>query len=165
MRTCLRKFSDARHIVYEGSAAVAFHAGSNESLSMFSVHAIKAERWPVINLFVLAGLLVALCQLVALALEADGRKDDATVRDQRNRAHDAVMADCQDRMHLAGRPLRHGCIQYVQAALDALGNAEEAATMQPAAFSAGARSLDSLGSTLGRGQMRALPASLVVQGR
>lgn len=97
---------------------------------MFSDHVIKTERWPVINLFVLAGLLVVLCQLVALALVVDSQIDIADVRDQRNREHVAEMADCLDRMQLDVRPLRHGCIQQVQAARDAAGHPSP--SMQPA---------------------------------
>lgn len=97
---------------------------------MFSDHLTKVERWPVINLFVLAGLLVVLCQLVALALVVDSQMDNADVRDQRNREHVAAMADCLDRMQLDVRPLRHGCIQQVQAARDAAGFAD--ASIQPA---------------------------------
>ena len=88
---------------------------------MFSDHLIKTERWPVINLFALAGLLVAMCQLAALALVVDSQIDKADVRDQRNREHVAEMADCLDRMQHDVRPLRHGCIQQVQAARDAAG--------------------------------------------
>ena len=89
---------------------------------MFSAHFIKAERWPVTNLFVLAGLLTVLFQLVAAALVADEQIDKAELRDQRNRAHDAAMADCLDRMQLVVRPLRHGCIQLVQAVIDSSAN-------------------------------------------
>lgn len=88
---------------------------------MFSDHLIRPERWPVINLFVLAGLLVVLCQLLALGLVVDSQMDKADVRDQRNREHVAAMADCVDRMQQDVRPLRHGCIQQVQAARDAVG--------------------------------------------
>lgn len=101
---------------------------------MFSDHLIKTERWPVINLFVLAGLLVVLCQLVALALVVDSQIDKADVRDQRHREHVAEMADCQDRMQLDVRPLRHGCIQQVQAARDAAGHPY--ASLQPAGLMA-----------------------------
>ena len=99
---------------------------------MFSAHFIKAERWPVTNLFVLAGLLTVLFQLVAAALVADEQIDKAELRDQRNRAHDAAMADCLDRMQLVVRPLRHGCIQLVQAVNDSSANRDAVDSLQGA---------------------------------
>ena len=102
---------------------------------MFSDTRNKVERWPVINLFVLAGLLVVLCQLVALALVTDPNTDNIDVRDQRNRQHEAALADCPDRMQLAVRPLRHGCIQHVQAALDAAADSRASGNGWRAAMS------------------------------
>ena len=99
---------------------------------MFSAHFTKAERWPVTNLIVLAGLLTVLFQLVAAALVADEQIDKVELRDQRNRAHDAAMADCLDRMQLVVRPLRHGCIQLVQAVNDSSANRDAVDSLQGA---------------------------------
>jgi hypothetical protein len=98
--------------------------------NQFCEPSVKVERWPVINLFVLAGLLVVLCQLVAMALVVDSNPDKSELRDERNREHVAEKADCLDKMQLDVRSLRHGCIQQVQAERDSAVYAD--ASLQPA---------------------------------
>lgn len=77
---------------------------------MFSDHIKKVEPPTGHNLLVIAGFLVMVCQLVALALVANEQVEKAQIRDSRLGTARAVMAQCLESS--AGFE-RHQCIlQY-----------------------------------------------------
>ncbi len=88
---------------------------------MFSDHLRKdIDELPRLSLAAIAGVLVVICQLVAMAFVTDGQVQKASQRDLQRLAQQAAMAECVERN---SGPMRHGCIQQVQAALDAGRNA------------------------------------------
>jgi len=77
---------------------------------MFSEHIKKEEHAAGQNLLVIAGFLVVVCQLVALALVANEQVEKAQIRDAKLGTARAVMAQCLESS--AGFE-RHQCIlQY-----------------------------------------------------
>jgi hypothetical protein len=88
---------------------------------MFFDHVKKANRFPQAGLLILAGGLVIVCQLVAMAMVADRQVQRAGVRDLQRVAQQLAWADCIQR---STGPTRHGCM--LQSQPDA-GGAELAA--------------------------------------
>jgi hypothetical protein len=83
---------------------------------MFSDHLRKnIDDLPQVNLAVVAGVLIVICQLTAMAFVADSQVQKAGQRDLQRLAQQAAIAECVERN---SGPMRHGCIQQVQAALD-----------------------------------------------
>jgi hypothetical protein len=79
---------------------------------MFSDHVKKASRFPQAGLLVLAGGLVIVCQLIAMAMVADRQVQRAGVRDLQRVAQQLAWADCVQR---STGPARHGCLLQSQA--------------------------------------------------
>lgn len=79
---------------------------------MFSDHLQKFEKISGETLFCVAAGLVILCQLVAMALVADGQVQKAQLRDARQAAETSAMAQCMDASTIAAR---QGCIQQARA--------------------------------------------------
>jgi hypothetical protein len=90
---------------------------------MFSDHMKKVNRFPQVSLLMLAGGLVIVCQLVAVAMVADQQVQRASVRDLQRVNQQVALADCIQR---STGPTRHGCI--LQSQIDSSG-AELAATI------------------------------------
>jgi hypothetical protein len=78
---------------------------------MFSDHMKKVNRFPQVGLLILAGGLVIVCQLVAMAMVADRQVQRAGVRDLQRVAQQLALADCIQR---STGPTRHGCILQSQ---------------------------------------------------
>jgi hypothetical protein len=92
----------------------------NQGRIMFSDHLRKdIDELPRINLVAIAAVLIVICQLIAMAFVADGQVQKAGQRDLQRLAQQAAIAECVERN---SGPMRHGCIQQVQAALDAARN-------------------------------------------
>lgn len=83
---------------------------------MFSDHVQKISGFPQINLLGVAGGLVIVCQLVAMALVVDGQVQRAGARDLQRVAQQLAFADCIER---STGLTRSGCTQQVQSAQDA----------------------------------------------
>jgi hypothetical protein len=84
---------------------------------MFSDHLRKdIDELPRVNLALVAAILVVICQLAAMAFVAGGQVQKADQRDLQRLAREAAFAECVERN---SGPVRHGCIQQVQAMLDA----------------------------------------------
>ena len=87
-----------------------------EGHAMFSDHLRKnIDELPRVSQPVVAGVLVVICQLTAMAFVTDGQVQKAGQRDLQRLAQQAAIAECVERN---SGPMRHGCIQQVQAALD-----------------------------------------------
>lgn len=78
---------------------------------MFSDHMPKMSRFPQTGLLIMAGGLVIVCQLVAMAMVADQQVQRAGVRDLQRVAQQVAFADCIQRSTGASR---HGCIRQLQ---------------------------------------------------
>jgi hypothetical protein len=74
---------------------------------MFSDHLPKVKRFPQVSLLMVAGALVIVCQLVAMAMVADRQVQRAGVRDLQRATQQLAWADCIQR---STGPTRHGCI-------------------------------------------------------
>ena len=61
---------------------------------MFSDHLQKIDRSSGRNLFVIAGALVILCQLVAMAIVADGQVKKAELRESQMTSQRVALAQC-----------------------------------------------------------------------
>ena len=78
---------------------------------MFSDHLQKVTRFSQLGLVMLAGGLVFVCQLLAMAMVADKPFQNTGVRDLQQVAPQVALADCIQ--HSTG-PARHGCIRQSQ---------------------------------------------------
>lgn len=83
---------------------------------MFSDHMQKSSRFPQTGLLMLAGGLVIVCQLVAMAMVADRQVQRAGVRDLQRVTQQLALADCIQR---STGSTRHICIRQSQ--LDSSG--------------------------------------------
>ena len=92
---------------------------------MFSDHMQKSSRFPQTGLLMLAGGLVIVCQLVAMAMVADRQVQRAGVRDLQRVTQQLALADCIQR---STGSTRHLCIRQSQ--LDSSGH--ELAAASPA---------------------------------
>jgi hypothetical protein len=92
---------------------------------MFSDHLKKVKRFPRVNLLVVSGGLVIVCQLAAMGMVADEQVQRAGVRDLQRAKQRLALADC---IHRSTGPVRHGCIS--QSSRES--SAEETAQAKPA---------------------------------
>ncbi|MES2943967.1 MAG: hypothetical protein V4772_13960 [Pseudomonadota bacterium] len=74
---------------------------------MFSDHLRKLDQVSNNKLFLAAGLLVIVCQLVAMAMVAGGQVEKAQLRDSRLAVERTALASCMETSVGAGR---HGCV-------------------------------------------------------
>ncbi len=128
---------------------------------MFSDHLRQdIDALPRLSPAMLAGALVIFCQVVALSFIVEGQVEKADAREQQRLAQQAALAECVERNT---GPLRHGCIQQVQAALDvaqaaALRSAPPANGLEPMRAAAPARVAE---AAIEAGTPRALPMKLI----
>jgi hypothetical protein len=77
---------------------------------MFSDHVQKIERSSGRTLFLIAGALVILCQLVAMGMVADGQVQKAAARDSRLSSQRVALAECFENTLEAARG---SCVRQV----------------------------------------------------
>jgi hypothetical protein len=97
---------------------------------MFSDHIKKVNRFPQAGLLVLAGGLVIVCQLIAMAMVADQQVQQAGVRDLQRVAQQTALADCIQRSTGA---TRHICVRQAQLDADVSSGATEITVASPGA--------------------------------
>jgi hypothetical protein len=84
---------------------------------MFSDHLRKdIDMLPRIKPAVLAAIVMVIFLLSAISFIADGQMQKAEIREQQRLAQQVAYAECVERN---SGPMRHGCIQQIQVALDA----------------------------------------------
>jgi hypothetical protein len=96
---------------------------------MFSDHVKKVNRFPQAGMLILAGGLVIVCQLVAMAMVADQQVQRASVRDLQRVTQQTALADCIQR---STGSTRHICIRQSQLDADINSGVTEIVGASPA---------------------------------
>lgn len=91
---------------------------------MFSDHLPKIDSLPRLAIVVGAGAAILLGGLMSMVGVVDQQMERAALRELQRLERQAALTECMERNT---GPMRHGCIQQVQAALDTSRQAMEAA--------------------------------------